>query len=332
MESNNQTEQTEKNLCAVLKNAAEVAVFSHMSPDGDTLGSMLAVGLSLEKMGKKVLFYNQDPVPANLAFLPGAERITSVLPSRWPEVLLFVDCADIQRTNLAPEIFPPYCMVLNLDHHISNTKFARYNWVEAEAAATGELAYQLIRCLGTDIDQAVATDLYTAIITDTGSFQYSNTRPVTHRIAADLLEKGIDLVKIHDAIYNQNPLAQVCLLGKALEGLKLYADGQLAVMTLTLEDFAACGAKQEMSEGLINHARGIAGVEVALMLREVEKSVIKASIRSNLWFDVNALALKFGGGGHYRAAGCTIRDNLSEAEKQLIAAIETGLKNGKRDH
>ncbi len=319
-----------RDMCAVLKDAIRVGVFSHVSPDGDTLGSMLGIGLALKKMGKEVFFFNWDPIPDNLLFLPGAEKIKNSLPEKWPDVLLFVDCADLQRVNLQTEDLPQTSTVLNLDHHVSNVRFAHYNWVDPQASATAELAYHLILGLETEIDEEIATNLYTGIITDTGSFQYSNTHPCTHRIAADLLEKGIDVVRVHHLIYNQHPLAQLRLLSRALEGLQLLENGKLAVMTLNSQDFTNCGAKQEMSEGLINYAKSVAGVEVAVLLKEAAQDVVKVSLRSNLWLDVNKIALKFGGGGHYRAAGCTIHDSLSAARNHLIQAIEVELKNDQR--
>lgn len=318
-----------KFIASELRKAPEVALFSHVSPDGDCMGSMLALGLALKKIGKKVLLYNPDLVPHNLDFLPGADGVHNVLPDPLPKTLCFVDCSDLRRVNLDVSQFPQDAVIINIDHHISNQRFGTLNCVQSDASATGEIVMALIKELGVPFDKEIATDLYTAIVTDTGSFQFSNTTPKTHRLAADLLESGIDLLQIHHRIFDQKPLAQIELLSRALKELKLYAEGKLAVMTLTKKDFVETGAPDSLSEGLINNARSIEGVEVALLFKEIDERIIKVGFRSNLWFDVNILASKFGGGGHKRAAGCTMEVSLEEAQKSVIKAIEEELSLGR---
>jgi phosphoesterase RecJ-like protein len=313
----------------VLRKAPTVALFSHVSPDGDCVGSMLAIGLALEKMGKEVSFYNPDPLPSYLAFLPGSSRIRRGFPNPQPKVLMFVDCTDLQRVNLTMSEISPESTVLNLDHHISNQFFGHFNWVDARTSASAEIAVTLINRLGVEIDRDLATNLYTAIVTDSGCFQYTNTTAKTHRLTAELLDVGLDLALIHHNIFEQKPLAQIRLLQSALNSLEIQADGQLAVMILSLEDFRSCGAEQELSEGLVNHARSIAGVEVAVLLKEVGPQEIKGGLRSNLWLNVNEIAAQFGGGGHKRAAGCTLRLPLAEAKQTLTTVIEEALRLGR---
>jgi len=318
-------------LIEVLRKAPTVALFSHVSPDGDCVGSMLAMGLALEKMGKEVSFYNPDPLPGYLMFLPGSSRIRQDLPNPQPKILMFVDCTDLQRVNLSLSEISPESTVLNIDHHISNQFFGHLNWVDAQASASAEIALTLINRLGVEIDKDMATNLYTAIVTDTGCFQYSNTTAQTHRLTAELLDTGLDLSGIHHNIFDQKPLAQIKLLQYALNGLEILVDGQLAVMILSMEDFQKCGAEQELSEGLVNHARSIVGVEVAVLLKEVGPQEVKVGLRSNLWLNVSEIAAQFGGGGHKRAAGCTLRLPLAEAKQSITTAIEEALKIG-RDH
>lgn len=312
-----------------LRKAPKVALFSHISPDGDCLGSMLALGIALRKLGKQVFLYNPDEVPHNLSFLPGASEVMRALPEQLPQTLCFLDCADLRRVNLEQNQLPKDAVVLNIDHHISNQKFGTINLVEANASATGEIVMELIRELQVSLDQEIATNLYTAIVTDTGSFQYSNTKPRTHRLAADLMESGIDLLQIHHYIFDQKPLAQVKLLTRGLANLKLYAEGQLAVITLHRKDFEETGAQESLSEGVINNARSIEGVEVAVLLKELEPRKIRIGFRSNLWFNVNELASRFSGGGHQRAAGCTIEASLEEARQAVIQAVEEELRIGR---
>ncbi|SHI54945.1 DHH family phosphoesterase [Desulfosporosinus lacus] len=313
----------------VLRKAPKVALFSHVSPDGDCLGSMLAIGLALEKMGKEVLFYNPNLVPSNLMFLPGSSRISQQLPDPQPETLVFVDCTDLGRVNLLTSDISKVSTILNLDHHISNQHFGHINWVDAQASAVGELALTLINLLGAEIDSDIATNLYTAIVTDSGCFQYGNTTAQTHRLTAELLDLGIDLVSIHHNIFDQKPLSQIKLLQYALNGLEIHAEGQLALMTLTLEDFQKSGAEQELSEGLVNHARSIVGVEAAVLLKEAGPLEIKAGLRSNLWLNVNEIATKFGGGGHNRAAGCTFRVPIEDAKQSIVSTIGEALRIGR---
>ena len=313
----------------VLRKAPKVALFSHVSPDGDCIGSMLAIGLALEKMGKEVTYYNPNRMANNLQFLPGSSRVSQVLPNPQPEVLMFVDCTDLGRVNLSKADLSEESTVLNLDHHISNHSFGHVNWINAQASAVGELALALIQLLGVEIDVEIATNLYTAIVTDTGCYQYSNTTAETHRLTGDLLDKGIDIKMIHYHLFDQKPLAQLKLLQYALNGLEIYAEGQLAIMTLSLEDFQKSKAEQETSEGLVNHVRSIAGVEVAVLLKEVGPQEIKGGIRSNLWLNVNEIAAQFGGGGHKRAAGCIFRIPMAEAKQNIISAIEEGLRIGR---
>jgi len=318
-------------LIACLRQAPSVALVSHVSPDGDCIGTMLAVGLALEKLGKEAIFFNPDPVPRNLRFLPGAERVKASLQGLRAPVLLFVDCTDIERTGIDKELIPADTLILNLDHHVSNRAFGRWNWVEPGASATGELAYFLIRELPVKMDQDIATNLYTAIVTDTGSFQYSNTTAQTHRLAAELLDAGIDLAHIHHTVFDQKPLAWVRLLQRALASLELDAGGQLALMTLSWKDFQESGADDSISEGLTNYARTVEGVEVAALVREVEDGCIRVSLRSNCWLDVSAVAAQFGGGGHRRAAGCTFVAALAEAKEAVRRSLKEALVRG-RDH
>ena len=316
-------------LAEELRKAPRVALFSHVSPDGDCLGSMLGLGLALEALGKEVYMFNPDPFPRNLLFLPGAGKVKSELPNPLPQCLIFVDCSDLQRVKLDAKDFPAESLGLNLDHHISNQNFGHINWVDSKASASGEMVYDLVKELQVELTPEIATNIYTAILTDTGSFKYSNTTSRTHRIVSELLETGINLADIHYYVYDQVPLAKLELLRRGLNQLKIYADGLLAVMTLRSNDFAESQAEESLSEGLIDHGRTIEGVEVAVLLKEVKADVIRVSLRSNRWFDVAKFAHSFGGGGHKRAAGCTLEVPLEEAEKIVIKAIEEELKLGR---
>jgi phosphoesterase RecJ-like protein len=305
-----------------LRKASQVALFSHVSPDGDCIGSILALGLGLERLNKQVYYFNSDPIPANLAFLPGADKIKNVLPGNWPEVLVFVDCTDIDRVHISNEDLPADSIILNLDHHISNCNFGYVNYVDSQASACGELVFYLLKEMGARIDKEMATNLYAAIVTDSGSFQYSNTTSKTHRIAAELIEQEIDLVNIHSHLFDRKPLEYIKLLQRALASLQFFSDGQIALITLSNQDFLECGAGDELSEGIVNHARSIEGVEVAILIRERDTLDIKVVFRSNLRFNCNEVAVKLHGGGHKKAAGCSLKLSFAEAQRLVLKTVQ----------
>jgi len=326
------TNDTLKQVAIELEKVTEAALFSHVYPDGDCLGSMLALGLALERMGKKIFLYNASPIPDSLKFLPGIEQITDSLPQQLPETLIFIDCADFDRIDingLTKDVLLGK-KVLNIDHHISNDYFGTINWVDSKAAATGEMIYRLIRKLGIKIYKDIAVNMYTAIITDTGRFSFSNTTPKSFKIAAELVRTGIDLVHINNILFEEKSLAQTRLLYKALSNLELLHGGTIAIIALSKSDFETSGAEESLSEGLVNYARNIEKVEAAALLKEIDYSDIKVSFRSNSWLDVNEVAQKLGGGGHVRASGCTINLPFKEAKQKVIFALEEAL-NIERD-
>jgi len=318
-----------KQLAHSIREVPEAALFSHVSPDGDCLGSMLALGIGLETIGVKISFYNTSSLPDNLKFLPGIERISKSIPDRLPENLIFIDCADVDRVDSRLKDFFFTRTVFNIDHHISNTLYGKYNYVDITAAATGEIIYNLLRKLKIPITKEIAINLYTAIITDTGRFSYSNTTAKSFKIAAQLVKTGIDLVTINNILFERKSFAQIRLLHKALSNLVLLHDGSIAVIVLSKEDFEETSAEENLSEGLVNYARNIENVEAAVLLKELDDEEIKVSFRSNSWLDVNKVASKFGGGGHVRAAGCTVNLPLTEATQSVVLALEEALKHGR---
>ncbi|MDR3288058.1 MAG: bifunctional oligoribonuclease/PAP phosphatase NrnA [Peptococcaceae bacterium] len=318
-------------IAAILREASSVALLSHASPDGDCVGSMLSIGLALEKLGKKVTFYNPDPIPRNLTFLPGVERVRALDQDMYEaDALLFLDCAEIERMNLAVSDLKADTCVINVDHHISNTGFGRWNWIEAQASATGELMYALIRELEAPLDEAIATNLYAAIATDTGSFRFSNITARTHQIVAELIPY-IQVYEINERLFEQKPLAYTRLLQKALNSLEIVATDQeqIAFMTLSWQDFLDCGAEESLSEGLVNYARNIEGIEACALLRETKNGEIKVGLRSNHWLDVNEVAAILHGGGHKRAAGCKLKLPLREARSCVESALRKVLWRGR---
>jgi phosphoesterase RecJ-like protein len=248
------------------------------------------------------------------------------IPEELPKTLIFVDCAEAERVNsiMTREYFQGK-KVLNIDHHVSNAYFGSLNWIDPEAAATGEMIYRLIRKLGVSISKDIAINLYTAIITDTGRFSFSNTTAKSFKIAAELVKTGIDLAAINNILFERKTLSQTKLLLKALSNLEFRQGGTIAVMVLSQKDFEETGAEKNLSEGLVNYARNIENVEAAALLKEIGTKEIKVSFRSNSWLDVNRIASQFGGGGHIRASGCSLNLPLEKAKESVILALEEAI-------
>jgi phosphoesterase RecJ-like protein len=255
-------------------------------------------------------------------FLPGQETI--IPPEKVTEVpplLVMVDSTDMER---AGEGFSQWRektrMVINIDHHVSNTRFGHLNLVDSRAAATAELVYAVLERMPVTITPAIATCLYTALATDTGSFQYENCTATTMRLAARLMELGADLSLIREYLWDRKPLASIRLLAAVLPTLTLAYDGRVAWLTVSRAALEAAGARPEHAEGLVNYPRSIAGVEVGLLFRELPGGLVKVSLRSKKIVDVNAVAARFGGGGHRRAAGCTVKGDLDTIVAMVVAS------------
>lgn len=307
---------------SVLTRSPEVLVTSHIAPDGDSIGSMFALGQALAERGQKVFLVAEEPVPGLYSFLEGARRV--LLPDEIgsiPRVAVVVDCTDLTRVGArTAALLRQAETVINLDHHISNDNFGECRLLQPTAAAAGEIVYRLLQLMNQEITPPVATALYTAIVTDTGCFQYSSTTPQTHRIAADLLERGADMEKVFLHLYQNKPVAGLRLLGKALESLRLSDDGRVAWMSLSHEILVDLAVTDELCEGLINHPRSLQGVEIAILFRETRPGEVKVSFRSKTEADVNLLASRFNGGGHVRAAGCSLTGTLAAVTDTVVTA------------
>ncbi|MDR3592200.1 MAG: bifunctional oligoribonuclease/PAP phosphatase NrnA [Negativicutes bacterium] len=300
----------------LIRQATKVVITGHIHPDGDCLGSMLALYEHLQKSGKQVQLLLDDDVPALYRFLPGSGQIRRPGSTGVDaDLLIVVDASDADRIAGVQEVVN--AKILNLDHHISNTKFADYCYVDSTAAATGEIIFALVREAGTAVTPDMAVNLFTAIATDCGFFRYANTSATTLRDAAALVEAGAQPHIISEYLETR-PLESILILKKILETLEIYADGQIAAITVA-PDISENG--NDNTEGLINYPRNIEGVEIAIMFKPVDDSATRVSFRSRD-VDVSRLALSFGGGGHIRAAGCTVAAAYPEAKAQILQAAE----------
>lgn len=301
----------------LIKESSNIAILSHVAPDGDSIGSSLALFNALIKQGKNVKFILDDDVPSIYSFLKGSDEVEKPVEDYTFDLVIALDSGDIGRLGKSTKYLNGG-KIINIDHHVSNSAFGSYNIIDSNAAATAEIVYDIIKMLNVDIDKDISECLYTAIVTDTGQFQYSNTTSITHHMAGDLINCGVKPSKIYRLIYQNNTKEKMKLIGEAINNLEFYLDDKISCITITKDQFKRIGAKSEDCEGIINFARDIGSVEVAVFLREDDDGKIKASFRSKNYIDVNRIAEKFGGGGHKRASGATILGKINIIKKQVI--------------
>ncbi len=306
------------------RSSGPALMLGHVNPDGDVLGTLLGLGLSLEASGWSPTYAGPHPVPPVLAFLPGAARwqVWSASPRAF-DVIVLTDCPNDERTEgLLDAARGASSQVLNIDHHPDNRRYGTLNWIDPSAAATGEMVFDLIRALGHRVTPEIALNLFTAIHTDTGSFRYSNTTAKTFRIAAELATAGADPALVSDQLYQRRTKDALGTLGDILRRVEVSGDGRVAWLTLPrgLASDAFLAA-----EDLVTYPRSVAGVEVALLFREEGDGRVKVSLRGKGQVAVNRIAHRFGGGGHENAAGCTLRATLPEAITALLAAVNLAL-------
>jgi len=309
-----------EDILKLLKTKQTYVLTTHIHADGDAIGSLLALGLALLNSGKNAVMIHSEPVPESYRFLPGAEQVRLVqdLKEEKFEVGIALDCTSLSRSGDAEQVLQKADCIINIDHHISNEFFGHINMVETEAAATGEMVCNLLVKGGFTVTPDIATNLYTAIITDTGSFRHQNTTANCFRTSAYLLECGADHSCIQHHLYEQRSLESLRFLVNVLHTLSLNENGMIAWMTISKDLIK----EEDNSEGLIDYAKSLKGVEVAILFKELDSGEIKVSFRSKSFVDVNQLAAHFGGGGHERAAGCSIKGNLKEVEQLVIRKAE----------
>lgn len=306
----------------VLEEQREFLIISHVNPDGDAIGSALGLGLGLRRLGKKVTLVRQAELPRTFSFLPGFDLFVPVgdVDGEF-DAAVFLDCADRERAGDAAALAARARTTINIDHHATNPGYGDLNWVDVDAAATGELVYQVLSALSVNLTEEVAVAIYTAIATDTGFFRFSNTSPDSLLVSAHCVAAGAQPDAIAEAIHGSRSEASLRLQAAALDTLQVAGDGLVAAMTVTREMREATGAVDDDTEGLISLPRSLAGVRVALLFRETDRpGEVRVSFRARGAIDVSAIAGRFGGGGHERAAGLTFKGTLAEAHEQVIAA------------
>jgi phosphoesterase RecJ-like protein len=303
--------------------AEHLLVTAHARPDGDAIGGLLACWMMLQRMGKRADMALSDRVPCIYRSLPCAAQIRhwSRVEGDYDTVIL-LECDGIERTRLDGL---ENRFLINIDHHTSGRAFADVNWIDSDACAVAELVYQLAGAAGIEITPEMATCLYTAVLSDTGSFAYEGTDANTFELARNLVRQGADPVLIAQEVYFSNPASKILLLGAALANL--HHDGRLAWLWVSQKDMERTHAAEEDCEGIVNYAIGIRGIEVAVLLRELRDHRVRLSLRSKGGVNVAAIAERFGGGGHENASGCTLDGPLPLATEQILQYLRAELAN-----
>lgn len=312
-----------------IRAAHTVALVSHVNPDGDTIGSTLALKNGLDKLGKKTAVFCQDKVPDNISFLKGVAEYRKpgdAADERF-DLLICVDVADVRRMGDCAVLLERCAHTAQIDHHDTNPRYAEYNCVDAKAPATGLVSRELLDRLGVAVDADIAACLYVAISTDTGNYAYNSTSPEAFRVTAELLEAGLPLSQINRRLYRQRKMPQVLLMQKALSTLTFHHGGSITSMTLSRKDFADCGALAEHADTLVNYGLDILGVRMAVLARETNvPGEVKLSLRAVEPDNVSEVAKSFGGGGHAQAAGATVLGSLEEWVARCVAAMTEAMK------
>lgn len=319
-----------KSVIAAIKKHKHFLLTTHTSPEGDALGSELAFFRLLKKMGKKATVINQDPLPKEYSFLPYIEHIKHYGNVRQPifDCMVVLDCSDLNRTGKVFRINNCGRPVINIDHHISNDRFGGPRWVEPLLSSTSEMVYILYKELRIPLDRDAAILLYTGIMTDTGSFRYSNTSAFTHKVIGELMSFNIDIRMVYKQVYENISFSDARLLNNILSGVRLAGEGRVAWVEVPASIFKDRKVALDLSEHILSFMRAIKGVQVVALFKENlgDKGEVRFNLRSNGGVDVNKIASYFGGGGHRSASGCTLVGRLADIRRRVLSRIATDLK------
>jgi len=308
-------------IAGIIRTSNKIIIMPHVSADGDSIGSSLGLYLILKKLGKSAVVLLEEEPPAVFSFLPEFADLKIYCEDERSEYsadcVVALDTGDIKRLGNRYKVFEECTKTINIDHHQTNTSFAKYNYTDAAASAVAEIVWDLAGMINVEVDLNIATCLYTSIMTDTGGFRYSNTTAKTHDIAASMIDIGVKVDKISSNIFESNTVPRLKLVGLVLNTLEMYFDNRLAMILITKEMLETASAADQDAEGLVNYAKGIMGTEVGILIKEA-KDGVRVNFRSKEYVDVAEIASTLGGGGHKRAAGCTLEMGMDEAKTKLL--------------
>jgi bifunctional oligoribonuclease and PAP phosphatase NrnA len=319
--------QSVETFCEGLKLGNRFLLASHVTPEGDAVGSVLAMDSLLRRLGKQTKIVCQDVIPERLSWLSNGRWnvVPDVSASEQFDCLVVADCPKIERIGTVGDLITPKTKIFNIDHHVSNTKFGHFNYVLPNAGACGEVIVDIFKELGVKINVEEATALYVSINTDTGSFKYSNTTMKSHEIVSQLIQIGIDIETINDQLYATYSLEKVRLYSILLGRIKTTSDGIIAWAGLTREDLKKTGGTYEDAEGFIDFLKYMKEVQFSFFLTEMDgehRGKIRVSLRSRGQYDVAHVAVHFGGGGHRKAAGCEIKGTIEEVAQKILNEVK----------
>lgn len=322
-----------KRIIDQLQKSHTILLASHSSPDGDAIGSLLAAGLALKAMGKDARMFNESPIPAVYRFLPWINAIQQTIDMDIHyDTAVILDCGVIHRVGTAAQHIRKMPMIINVDHHVTNTRFGHLQLIDTRACATAEIVYRLIEEMPVAMDSAMATAIYTGILTDTGSFRFSNTNRAAFAICSQMIEHGANPYEVAQNVFGHYSLGRIKLLNMALDSLELSDNGMLSIMTLTQCMLEETHTQTHDIDGFINYARNIEEVKVAALIHELrcdanahkgDRNDYHVSLRSDGAVDVAHIAANYGGGGHASAAGFTVNTTLAELKAQIIKISES---------
>ena len=312
-------------VCRTFREKERFLIACHENPEGDAIGSELALALALRQMGKTATVLNADPVPGNLLFLPGADTVVFDADGAGYEVAVVVDCGSPERTGRVGAELRKCPVMVNIDHHRTNGDRGGLALVDPDAAATGILVHRVLAAMGHGIGYDVAVNIYVAVLTDTGSFHYGNASPEAFQVAGEMVRCGVDPWAVAEQVYETQSELRLRLLARVLDSLEISVGGKVASITTLQADLADFRAGKDALEGFINYPRSIMGTEVAVSFREEPGGVTRVSFRSKGRADVSIIASRFGGGGHRNAAGCTVAGTVPEVKRKIYEALEAAL-------
>ena len=312
-----------RRIVQLMKDATSVAILSHINMDGDAIGSSLGLMLALRKMGKHAVTYIEEEIPDRFDFWRDVDGVIMYNGSCEDDhdLLVVVDVADRKLLGRREDMLDQIRVSISVDHHALHCAYSDNRYLRADAAAAGELVYDIIERMGVEMDLDIATCLYVAISTDTGRFKFDSTTPTTHMIASKLLEYGVDSNWLSNKVFDESSKERTKLIAEAISTLRMYSSDRIATMYITRDMLNKVGAKDSDAEGIIDFAINIRGVEVGVIIREKADGSVKASLRSKSFVDVAEIASRFGGGGHKKASGCTYCGELMKFEQELVECI-----------
>ena len=316
-----------KEVVDLLLRADRVTAICHENPDGDTLGAAIAIAIAAERLGKRAEVVSGDPPPPFLSVLPRIEQVRDA-PQLEPDLAVIVDTGDLKRTGRVAAEHGEWlsrATIANVDHHVSNPGFGAANWIDPAAAATCEMVALMLPHLGVALDAEIATALLTGIVQDTHTFAHPNATPRTLRVAADLVEAGAELSRLNRAVYADKPFSTLALWGRMLASIGQRCDARIVHGSMTLEMLRETGEQPNASEGFVDLLASTKAADVTVLFKQVEPDSTRVSVRTTERADAVAITRAFGGGGHARAAGCTVEAPLDGAREQVLAECEREL-------